>query len=534
LRAWTGAAGVLQRMPSQRAPPPFPTPHAAPPFRPPLPPLRSTTPRLSFKQPLPTLHAPQCARGTYKSAILNADCSKCPAGVSTPNGTFAATAPDNCTVLMPGYAITNAVIGTTDATECPQDTYRAAEAPLAAGDSVACTPCGGGLVTLPNTTAATSESACVVPPGFGWSASSTNPAGNATACPAGSFNPGYNRQPCTPCGGGSITTDAAGASSADACYTPVGHGSSVNTAGVLVGSICPQNTYGRPNNTYGLVEVQCTKVRPPRPAAFRRGAARVGAVGTLPPTKRLGAPHNRPPLVRPPPQCLENSYTAAAGSSEERQCLVLPGYGWDDGAVNVCTYGAAGRAWGWGCPLQPGVCVCVRVCVRACVGGTGWGPGEHPPVGCGGARARVRGGARGRARTGEDARPALPLTHLLTYPTTHLPPTCRLATHRLLQPWVSKRPRGALVQGRYLVWGCQGQRPHRTCSPPTHLPTLHKPPTPPPSGNKDPCTYCGDGYNTVSPRPLRPRAAGRPAPGAPRGPPRRFPTPARRPLLQTR
>jgi hypothetical protein len=208
---------------------------------------------------------PQCARGTYKPAILNSDCSKCPVGVSTPNGTFAATLATNCTVLMPGYAITSAVIGSKDADECPQDTYRSAEVTIADGSTVACTPCGGGLVTLPNVTAATSASACVVPPGFGWTNSSTNVAGQASVCPSGTFNPGYNRQPCTPCGAGSITTDGAGASSPDACYTPVGHGSSYNTSGVLVGSICPQNTYGRPNNSYGLVEVQCTKVRPRGP-----------------------------------------------------------------------------------------------------------------------------------------------------------------------------------------------------------------------------------------------------------------------------
>jgi hypothetical protein len=244
---------------------------------------------------------------------------------------------------MPGYAITSAVIGSKDADECPQDTYRSAEVTIADGSTVACTPCGGGLVTLPNVTAATSASACVVPPGFGWTNSSTNAAGQASVCPSGTFNPGYNRQPCTNCGGGSITTDGAGSTSPDACYTPVGHGSSVNTNGVLVGSICPANTYGRPNNTFGLVEVQCTKVREPR-GPFGAGHVRRGAslCGHAP-----GPPDVWSPTAHhAPPQCLENSYTASAGASGEASCLALPGYGWDDGAVNPCQYGA--RPWGWG------------------------------------------------------------------------------------------------------------------------------------------------------------------------------------------
>jgi hypothetical protein len=66
---------------------------------------------------------------------------------------------------------------------------------------------------------------------------------------------------CKPCGAGTVTTAGAGATSADACYTPAGHGSAVDAkTGVLTGFICPRNAFGLPNNTFGLVEVVCAKV----------------------------------------------------------------------------------------------------------------------------------------------------------------------------------------------------------------------------------------------------------------------------------
>ena len=39
-----------------------------------------------------------CARGTYKSAVANQDCDKCPTGISTANNTVSATAATDCTV----------------------------------------------------------------------------------------------------------------------------------------------------------------------------------------------------------------------------------------------------------------------------------------------------------------------------------------------------------------------------------------------------------------------------------------------------
>jgi hypothetical protein len=164
-------------------------------------------------------------------------------------------------VLLPGYQFASApTVGTTDATECAQDSYRVGEVSFDGSTAVTCTACGNNLTTLANVTKATSPDACLAPPGYGWAAGGTNGAGVATLCPLGSYNPGYNREPCVKCGNGTITTAAPGATSADQCYTPAGHGNKRDAvSGVLEGYECPLNTYGRPNNTFGLVDVECTK-----------------------------------------------------------------------------------------------------------------------------------------------------------------------------------------------------------------------------------------------------------------------------------
>ena len=225
---------------------------------------------VAASQLCPSTPTPLAAR---QAAIANADCDRCPTGVTTTNGTFGAllVSPANCSILMPGFEISaNATLGTTNATECGVDTYRAAEATIIASNaSIPCTPCGNGLVTLPNVTGAISPDACLAPPGYGWSNNSNNTAGMATVCPRGSFNPGYNREGCTVCGNGTISTAAAGATSPDDCYTPAGNGNFYDEAtGLLTGYICPRNTYGTANNTYGQVDVQCTKVCSRTPLGF--------------------------------------------------------------------------------------------------------------------------------------------------------------------------------------------------------------------------------------------------------------------------
>ena len=156
-----------------------------------------------------------------------------------------------------------------------------------------CTACATGLVTLPGVTGATSSSACVAPPGFGF-----NPAtGTATQCAAGRFNPGYNREACTSCGFGTITS-APGSDADGDCYVPPGHFMAVGADGVtLAGGECPPDTFGRTMPTYGLVAFGCDK-------------------------------------------CPENSGTnLATGATSGDACKTLPGYGWYDGQVLQCGYG---------------------------------------------------------------------------------------------------------------------------------------------------------------------------------------------------
>jgi hypothetical protein len=49
------------------------------------------------------------------------------------------------------------------------------------------------------------------------------------------------------------------------------------------------------------------------------------------------------PLHAPRPQCPENSHTNQNGSRFEAQCLTDAGFGWDDGAIKICDYGARPR-----------------------------------------------------------------------------------------------------------------------------------------------------------------------------------------------
>lgn len=92
------------------------------------------------------------------------------------------------------------------------------------------------------------------------------------------------REGCSSCGTG-LTTDADGSASSDDCYVPAGWGTARDAQGVLSAAKCPVNTYGRENNTYGLVDVECTK-------------------------------------------CLDNSHTNQDASTNAAQCLTNSGYGY--------------------------------------------------------------------------------------------------------------------------------------------------------------------------------------------------------------
>lgn len=139
----------------------------------------------------------------------------------------------------------------------------------------------------------TSADACLAPPGWGFDATS----GTAAVCPLGWYSEGWSREPCTRCGGGTLTTAAVGSTSADDCFAPAGHSVTKSADGVtLVGAPCPIGTWGRSEPTYGLVETECA-------------------------------------------ECPDHSSTLAEASTSSLACLVDPGYGWEDGAVLQCDYG---------------------------------------------------------------------------------------------------------------------------------------------------------------------------------------------------
>ena len=192
--------------------------------------------------------------------------------------------------MRPGYfSSASATPGVSAANACPGDFYRTAYTAYDQAAAATCTACPAGMRTMPNVTAATSKDQCLAPPGYGFDAAT----GTASICPRGKYNPGWNREACTSCGNGAMTTDGQGSTTPDDCYTPAGYGSSKATDGVLSAAICPLNTYGVPNNTYGLYEVACTK-------------------------------------------CLDHSSTNFTGATRAADCLVNPGFGYYSGSVLQC------------------------------------------------------------------------------------------------------------------------------------------------------------------------------------------------------
>jgi hypothetical protein len=196
--------------------------------------------------------------------------------------------------LKPGYgAPAGLTPGSFEATICPADTYRVGEGLYSTETGLACEPCPAGTHTYPGHVGAISPDECLAMPGWGW-----NPDGTASICGRGTFNAGWNREPCTSCGEGSLTTDAEGAFTADQCLLPAGHGTTRSKDGlVLTGAPCPLGSFGRPAPTAGLVDVECSK-------------------------------------------CQEHTTTDTTGSTDPKACLTLAGFGYSDGTVEICGFGS--------------------------------------------------------------------------------------------------------------------------------------------------------------------------------------------------
>ena len=123
-----------------------------------------------------------CAQGTYKATVGNRNCDQCPTGFTTQFGSVAATNAGACSFVVPGFNASKAdSLSKSVAQPCPANTYRSGAAPYSL-DGVPCTPCKQGLATTPGVQAATTENACLVPPGLGWRSAT----GDAVTCAVGS------------------------------------------------------------------------------------------------------------------------------------------------------------------------------------------------------------------------------------------------------------------------------------------------------------------------------------------------------------
>jgi hypothetical protein len=198
--------------------------------------------------------------------------------------------------LPPGYFANGTFTpGTTNGTLCDADSYRDTTLIYTDVKAQGCTACGAGLKTPPAVTGATSPNDCMAPPGWGFVAGA-NP--TATFCAVGKYKAGWNREICQSCGTNYITdADATngGAKSADECYVPAGWGA-VWDGTTWVANKCPENSYGRSNVTYGLVELDC-------------------------------------------PKCIANTNTNGTDTAEgPTACGTDPGYGYYNGEATKCDY----------------------------------------------------------------------------------------------------------------------------------------------------------------------------------------------------
>ncbi|KAF8059701.1 hypothetical protein HT031_005109 [Scenedesmus sp. PABB004] len=158
----------------------------------------------------------ECAAGWYKDGWNRNNCTSCGAGLTSPVG---AVARESCLVPA-GFGLTSpAAAADWAAAPCELGAYGADEARPAASN-VRCVPCPTGTLTgdqlgTPRSGPEyTSETACLVRPGWGMTAA------GAEECLPGTYNAGRNRAGCTACGPG--LTSPAGAVAPAACVAQAG------------------------------------------------------------------------------------------------------------------------------------------------------------------------------------------------------------------------------------------------------------------------------------------------------------------------
>ena len=198
--------------------------------------------------------------------------------------------------MLPGYqAPASTSLGVDAATLCPRGSYRGAEATFNPTTGTLCTPCPAFMDTLDE--GSLTAEACLAPPGYGYNAATRA----AALCAKGTYSEDWGRAPCASCGGGIVTTTAAGAASPDECFIPPGHfGVLAADNRTLSAAPCPRGTFGSAAPTFGIVASDCS-------------------------------------------DCPEHSTTRQEASTDALQCLADAGYGWGNDGLDECAAGSWSR-----------------------------------------------------------------------------------------------------------------------------------------------------------------------------------------------
>ncbi|GBF88754.1 hypothetical protein Rsub_01655 [Raphidocelis subcapitata] len=291
--------------------------------------------------------ATPCRMGYFKPRAGNVACDACPKGLTTAE--TGQTSVDACRVLRPGYgADANGTVY-----PCLPGTYSLGGATSKPPNPVPCEPCGEGLAT--QAAGATSEAACLAPPGWGYDAEHNR----AVPCPPGSYNPGWNTAPCTPCGEGLITVGNS-STGPSACLVPAGWGADSN-AGVWYAYPCPPDTFGQAVPLPPGDGVDCELCLEQTTTFGATGATSFAQCQTHPGYGfcknkvcrcELGtwsAGHSQLPCTA----CLPGRTTLDDQSSSEADCVIKPGWTLNgSGSVVKCRVGTYKEVYGPD-PCQP-------------------------------------------------------------------------------------------------------------------------------------------------------------------------------------
>lgn len=192
---------------------------------------------------------------------------------------------------------------------------------------------------------------CVTNPGYGWAP------GDAVLCPVGFYATGRNNRRCSSCPGG-LTTASEGATSHTLCLAPAGFyydmgravacakGSFKDQLGNEDCTSCPEG-FTTENGTAATAAAECKYVDEGYGAP---GGLMVGNSTALPCPKgfyRTGHALYDANGGVPCTPCPANMNTLSEGASSKDACLAPPGYGWNvaTGDASICQVGWYNEGW---------------------------------------------------------------------------------------------------------------------------------------------------------------------------------------------